>query len=35
MSDIDPSAIELPPTEPVDMTALIIDLLRQDLARSE
>ncbi len=34
MSNIDPSAIELPPTQPLDMTALIVDLLREDPARS-
>ena len=27
MSDIDPAAIELPPTQPIDMTPLIRDML--------
>ena len=28
MTIIDPSAIELPPTKPIDITAIIIDLLK-------
>lgn len=35
MFNIDPSAIELPPTQSLDMTALIIDLLREAPAPSE
>jgi hypothetical protein len=35
VSNIDPSAIELPPTQPLDMTALIIDLLRNAPAHPE
>jgi hypothetical protein len=29
MATIDPSAIEMPPTQPIDMPVLILDLLKQ------
>ncbi|CAN5317890.1 hypothetical protein BH09ACT2_BH09ACT2_04330 [soil metagenome] len=35
MSIIDPSAIELPPTQPIDMTSLITDLLKTAPSRPE